>query len=80
MDPGSADQWAIMCESSADRGYACAEALGGEAVDVVINGRDDARLAAARRNCGLIRRLARPKAGRAAAARPCPRACPMGRS
>jgi 3-oxoacyl-[acyl-carrier protein] reductase len=47
MDLGIAGRWAIICASSAGLGYACAEALSAEGVNVVINGRDGARLAAA---------------------------------
>jgi 3-oxoacyl-[acyl-carrier protein] reductase len=47
MDFGIAGRWAIICASSAGLGYACAEALSAEGVNVVINGRDGARLAAA---------------------------------
>lgn len=47
MDLGIACRWAIICASSAGLGYACAEALSAEGVNVVINGRDGARLAAA---------------------------------
>ena len=44
MDLGIAGRWAIICASSAGLGYACAEALSAEGVNVVINGRDGARL------------------------------------
>jgi len=47
MDLGIAGRWAIICASSAGLGYACAEALSAEGVNVVINGRDGARLAVA---------------------------------
>lgn len=47
MDLGIAGRWAIICASSAGLGYACAEALSAEDVNVVINGRDGARLSAA---------------------------------
>ena len=47
MDLGIAGRWAIICGSSAGLGYACAEALSAEGVNVVINGRDAARLTAA---------------------------------
>jgi 3-oxoacyl-[acyl-carrier protein] reductase len=42
MDLGIAGRWAIICASSAGLGYACAEALSAEGVNVVINGRDGA--------------------------------------
>jgi 3-oxoacyl-[acyl-carrier protein] reductase len=44
MDLGIAGRRAIVCASSKGLGRACAEALAGEGVDVVINGRDAARL------------------------------------
>jgi len=47
MDLSIAGRWAIICASSAGLGFACAEALSTEGVNVVINGRDGARLAAA---------------------------------
>lgn len=47
MDLGIAGRWAIVCASSAGLGYACAKALSLEGVNVVINGRDGERLAAA---------------------------------
>jgi 3-oxoacyl-[acyl-carrier protein] reductase len=47
MDLGIAGRWAIICASSAGLGLACAEALCGEGANVVINGRDGTRLAAA---------------------------------
>lgn len=46
MDLGIAGRRAIVCASSKGLGRACAEALLGEGVDVVINGRDPERLAA----------------------------------
>lgn len=47
MDLGIAGRWAIVCASSQGLGRACAEALAAEGVDVVVNGRDEAKLAAA---------------------------------
>jgi 3-oxoacyl-[acyl-carrier protein] reductase len=47
MNLGIANRWAIVCASSAGLGFACAAALSAEGVNVVINGRDDARLAGA---------------------------------
>lgn len=47
MDLGIAGKWAIVCASSQGLGRACAEALAAEGVNVVINGRETARLATA---------------------------------
>ncbi|MBM3518743.1 MAG: SDR family oxidoreductase [Alphaproteobacteria bacterium] len=47
MDLGIAGKSAIVCASSKGLGRACAEALGREGVNLVINGRDAAMLAAA---------------------------------
>jgi 3-oxoacyl-[acyl-carrier protein] reductase len=47
MDLGLAGKRAIICASSGGLGRACAEALLDEGAHVVINGRDEARLAAA---------------------------------
>jgi 3-oxoacyl-[acyl-carrier protein] reductase len=44
MDLGIAGRNAIVCASSRGLGRACAEALAAEGVNVVINGRDQARL------------------------------------
>ncbi|MDO8430888.1 MAG: SDR family NAD(P)-dependent oxidoreductase [Candidatus Binatus sp.] len=44
MDLGIASRKAIVCASSRGLGRACAEALPKEGVQVVINGRDAARL------------------------------------
>ncbi len=44
MDLGIEGRWGIVCASSQGLGRACAEALVGEGVNVVINGRDPARL------------------------------------
>lgn len=44
MDLGIAGRRAIVCASSKGLGRACAEALAAEGVEVVINGRDAARL------------------------------------
>jgi len=44
MDLGIAGRWAIVCASSQGLGWACAEALAAEGVNVVINGRDAERL------------------------------------
>ncbi len=44
MDLGIAGRHAIVCASSRGLGRACAEALAAEGVNVVINGRDPARL------------------------------------
>ncbi|MBX3024882.1 SDR family oxidoreductase [bacterium] len=46
MDLGLSGRTAIVCASSRGLGRACARALAGEGVDVVINGRDPDRLAA----------------------------------
>ena len=45
MDLGIAGKSAIVCASSQGLGLACAEALIAEGVAVVINGRDEAKLA-----------------------------------
>lgn len=47
MDLQLSGRKAIVCASSKGLGFACARALAGEGVDVVINGRDPARLEAA---------------------------------
>ncbi|QHN19444.1 SDR family oxidoreductase [Gordonia amarae] len=47
MDLGISGRWAIVCASSSGLGLACAEALAAEGVNVVLNGRDGDRLAAA---------------------------------
>lgn len=47
IDLGIAGKRAIVCGSSAGLGYACADALIGAGVTVVLNGRDPDRLAAA---------------------------------
>lgn len=52
MDLGIAGRRAIVCASSKGLGRACAEALAAEGVEVVINGRDAARLDA---TAGAIR-------------------------
>jgi 3-oxoacyl-[acyl-carrier protein] reductase len=44
MDLGIAGRWAVVCASSQGLGRACAEALVGEGVNVVINGRDADKL------------------------------------
>jgi len=44
VDLGIQGRWAIVCASSQGLGRACAEALVGEGVNVVLNGRDPARL------------------------------------
>jgi 3-oxoacyl-[acyl-carrier protein] reductase len=44
MDLGIAGRWAIVAASSRGLGYACAEALVEEGVNVVLNGRDEERL------------------------------------
>ena len=44
MDFGIAGRNAIVCASSSGLGFACALALAAEGVNVVINGRDKARL------------------------------------
>jgi len=46
MDLGIAGRRAIVCASSRGLGRACARALAAEGVEVVVNGRDAARLAA----------------------------------
>jgi 3-oxoacyl-[acyl-carrier protein] reductase len=45
MDLGLSGRRAIVCASSRGLGRACAQALAAEGVDVIINGRDAARLA-----------------------------------
>lgn len=47
MDLGLSGRSAIVCASSRGLGYACADSLGREGVDLVLNGRDDERLTAA---------------------------------
>lgn len=47
MDLGIAGRTAIICASSAGLGKACAHALAQAGVNVVINGRDEAKLDAA---------------------------------
>ncbi|KAB2874539.1 MAG: SDR family oxidoreductase [Pseudorhodoplanes sp.] len=47
MDFGLSGRTAIVCASSRGLGYGCAKALAQEGCTVVINGRDEARLAAA---------------------------------
>jgi 3-oxoacyl-[acyl-carrier protein] reductase len=47
MDLGISGRRAIVCASSRGLGYACAEALAREGVDVLLNGRDAGRLAEA---------------------------------
>jgi 3-oxoacyl-[acyl-carrier protein] reductase len=47
MDLGIAGRRAVVAASSAGLGYACARSLAHEGVDVVLNGRDHERLAAA---------------------------------
>jgi 3-oxoacyl-[acyl-carrier protein] reductase len=58
MDLGIAGRRAIVCASSSGLGFACAAALAAEGVDVVINGRDSARLIEA------VARLGTTAAGR----------------
>jgi 3-oxoacyl-[acyl-carrier protein] reductase len=53
MDLGIRDRHAIVAASSAGIGFACAHALAGEGVHVVLNGRDASRLEAA---AGQLRR------------------------
>ena len=48
MDLGLTGKRALVCASSQGLGYACAFALAREGAPVVINGRDEAKLAAAR--------------------------------
>jgi len=47
LDLGIEGRTALICASSQGLGFACASALVREGVDVVINGRDEAKLAAA---------------------------------
>jgi 3-oxoacyl-[acyl-carrier protein] reductase len=47
MDLGIGGRRALVCASSRGLGYACARALAAEGVEVVLNGRDPARLEAA---------------------------------
>jgi 3-oxoacyl-[acyl-carrier protein] reductase len=51
MDLGLKGRRALVCASSKGLGFACAQALAREGVDVVINGRQEDQLAAA---CGAI--------------------------
>jgi 3-oxoacyl-[acyl-carrier protein] reductase len=44
VDLGISGRRAIVCASSRGLGFACAEALAAEGVDVVVNGRDESRL------------------------------------
>jgi 3-oxoacyl-[acyl-carrier protein] reductase len=46
LDFGIGDKKALVCASSRGLGRACAEALAGEGVHTIINGRDEARLEA----------------------------------
>ena len=50
MDLGIGGRKALICASSKGLGFACALALAREGADVVLNGRDEARLEAARSN------------------------------
>jgi 3-oxoacyl-[acyl-carrier protein] reductase len=52
MDLGIAGRKAIVCASSQGLGYACAKALAEAGCEVVINGRDQAKLAAAATELG----------------------------
>jgi 3-oxoacyl-[acyl-carrier protein] reductase len=80
MDLGLHGKRAIVCGSSRGLGYACAAALAAEGVEVVLNGRDPARLEQARAE--LETRFGRPfaavaadvttAAGREALLAPCP--------
>ncbi|WP_066583072.1 SDR family oxidoreductase [Corynebacterium provencense] len=47
MDLGIAGRWALVCASSRGLGFGCADALAGEGVNLVVNGRDAASLAQA---------------------------------
>lgn len=58
MDLGIKGRTAVVCASSRGLGYACAEALAMEGVDVVVNGRDQARLDEA---AGRLRQAAKGK-------------------
>jgi 3-oxoacyl-[acyl-carrier protein] reductase len=80
MDLGIAGRTALVCASRSGLGRACAEALAREGVNVVLNGRDPARLAA---TAGEVRGLATAdvtmvvadvttRAGRAALLDACP--------
>ena len=80
MDLGLAGRRALVCASSSGLGKACASALAREGCEVVLNGRDAARLAAAADEieslCGRRPRIAvadlnRPE-GRAALLAACP--------
>ncbi|MDB5650516.1 MAG: 3-oxoacyl-ACP reductase [Hyphomicrobiales bacterium] len=44
MDLGLEGKTALVCASSRGLGFACAEALAREGVDIVLNGRDQGRL------------------------------------
>ncbi|SJM64472.1 SDR family oxidoreductase [Gulosibacter sp. 10] len=46
MDFGIAGRWAVVCASSQGLGRGCAEALAAQGVNLVVNARDEARLAA----------------------------------
>lgn len=52
MDLGISGRTAIIAASSSGLGFACAQSLAREGVHVVINGRDEARLAAAAERLG----------------------------
>jgi 3-oxoacyl-[acyl-carrier protein] reductase len=65
MDLGIAGRWAVVCASSQGLGRACAEALIAEGVNVVINGRDEVKLAAVAEE---LRAVALPGAAVVAAA------------
>ena len=54
MDLGIAGKNAIIAASSAGLGFACAESLAREGVNVVINGRDKDRLDTAAEKLRLI--------------------------
>jgi 3-oxoacyl-[acyl-carrier protein] reductase len=80
MDLGIAGRTAVICASRGGLGKACAEALGAEGVHVIVNGRDQGRLAEAAAD---IRKVAKgevrevvgdvtTESGRAALLQACP--------
>src|SRR5580698_7557154 len=82
MDLGIAGKKAIVCASSQGLGLACATALAAEGVDVVINGRDAAKLeatakalrATVKANVTAVAADVTTAAGRAALLAACPEA------
>lgn len=54
MNLGIDGKWALVCASSQGLGRACAEALAGEGVNLVVNGRDRDRVESAAREIGQL--------------------------